>query len=59
LEGVHNDIGSKDLRKTGGPFPSDDEDREMTYDQEKLVRRFRKDRRPGTAPGLSSGASRA
>jgi hypothetical protein len=37
--------------KPGIQFPSDNEDEEMTYDQESLIRRFRKGRRPGTASG--------
>jgi hypothetical protein len=32
------------------PFPTSSEDDEMTYDQARLIRRFRKDRRLGTVP---------
>jgi hypothetical protein len=38
----------------GISFPSDNEDEEaMTYDQKRLLRRFRKGRRPGTVSGTS------
>jgi hypothetical protein len=36
------------------PVPSDDDGEEMTYDQARLVRRFRKGGRPSTALGLGS-----
>jgi hypothetical protein len=38
-------------RNPGSLFPSDDDDEEMTYDQERLIRRFRKGRRPDAVLG--------
>jgi hypothetical protein len=35
----------------GSPFPSDNEDKAMTYDQERPIRRFMKVRRPDTNSG--------
>jgi hypothetical protein len=37
----------------GSPFPSDNEDEEMTYDQERLIRRFRNGRKHSTVSGAS------
>jgi hypothetical protein len=39
------------------PFPSDNEDEEMTYDQTRLTRRFRKGRRPDAVSGSRSTAT--
>jgi hypothetical protein len=36
------------------PVPSDDDEEEMTYDQARLVRRFRNVRRPSTALGMGA-----
>jgi hypothetical protein len=37
------------------PVPSDDDEEEMTYDQQRLIGRFRKGGRPST--GLGVGAT--
>jgi hypothetical protein len=36
------------------PVPSEDDEEEMTYDQRRLIRRFRKGRWPSTAQGLGA-----
>jgi hypothetical protein len=38
--------------RTPTPVPSDEDDEEMTYDQRRLIRRFRNGRRPSTGQGL-------
>jgi hypothetical protein len=40
-------MGTKETQSTWSPFPTSSEDEEMTYDQARLHRRFRKGRRPG------------
>jgi hypothetical protein len=41
---------------SGSPFPSDSEDEEeITYDQARLIRRFRKGRRPDTVSRAHPG----
>jgi hypothetical protein len=49
---------SSTTRRPGIPFRSDNEDEEMRYDQERLVRRFRNGRRPGTVSGERPGPGR-
>jgi hypothetical protein len=43
--------------RSGSPFPSDNEDEEMTYDQARLIRRFRKRRWAVTESGSGFRAS--
>jgi hypothetical protein len=38
--------------RTPTPVPSDEDDEEMTYGQRRVIRRFGKGRRPGTASGI-------
>jgi hypothetical protein len=49
---------SKITGRPGSPFPSDNEDDEITHDKERLIRRFKKGRRPGTASGTPPGPAR-
>jgi hypothetical protein len=36
------------------PVPPDDDEEEMTHDQQRLIRRFRKGGRPSTALGVGA-----
>jgi hypothetical protein len=43
--------GTAEPRSAGSQFPASSEDEDMTYGQARLIRRFRKGRRPDTASG--------
>jgi hypothetical protein len=53
LQGVHGiGAGIQSVQeRTPTPVPSDEDDEETTYDQQRLIRRFRKGRRPSAASG--------
>jgi hypothetical protein len=40
--------------RTPTPVPSDEDDEEMTNDQRRLIKRFRKGRKPSTALGIGA-----